>query len=212
MCTLTGNSDSTWRVQLRLSSSIFVIGFYGSDVFDDRYADERVSAPGAREVRWKQCCSYRKLLHMTISKFLRTLLVTIVVTISAVSAYARESSSMDFDWAPVMEAITQVESEGDPKAVSGNSVGAMQITPILVEDCNIILEKRGEKRRYTLADRYNVKKSREMFVLIMSHYNPQNSIEHAIRLWNGGVRYSKRGTQRYYQKVMKEYAKVKGSK
>lgn len=134
------------------------------------------------------------------------------MTISVVSAYARESSSMDFDWAPVMEAITQVESEGDPKAVSGNSVGAMQITPILVEDCNIILEKRGEKRRYTLADRYNVKKSREMFVLIMSHYNPQNSIEHAIRLWNGGVRYSKRGTQRYYQKVMKEYAKVKGSK
>src|SRR3712207_7327945 len=30
-------------------------------------------------------------------------------------------------WSLVMEAIIQVESEGNPRAVSGNSVGAMQI-------------------------------------------------------------------------------------
>ena len=40
-----------------------------------------------------------------------------------------------------MEAIIQVESGGNAKAISGNSVGAMQITPILVKDCNAILKK-----------------------------------------------------------------------
>jgi len=66
----------------------------------------------------------------------------------------------------------------------------MQITPILVEDCNSILKKRGIKKRYTLNDRFSEKKSKEMFVLIMSHYNPSNNVERAIRLWNGGVNIS----------------------
>lgn len=120
-------------------------------------------------------------------------------------ASARRSEAESFDWGPLMDAITQVESEGDSRAVSGKSCGAMQITPILVEDCNAILKQRGEKKRFTLNDRFNVKKSREMFVLIMSHYNPENNIERAIRLWNGGVRYTTRGTQRYYNKVMRLY-------
>ena len=107
------------------------------------------------------------------------------------------------DWNPVMDAIIQVESEGNPNAVSGNSVGVMQITPILVKDCNIILEKKKSKKRYTLADRYSVEKSKEMFLLIQSYYNPMNSIEKAIRSWNGGVHYSVRATNRYYRKVMK---------
>lgn len=106
-----------------------------------------------------------------------------------------------------MDAITQVESEGNARAVSGQSCGAMQITPILVRDCNAILKKRGEKRRYTLNDRFSERKSREMFRLIMSHYNPENDIERAVRLWNGGVRYTVSGTQRYYDKVMREYTK-----
>ena len=52
-----------------------------------------------------------------------------------------QAKTKGFDWNPVMDAIIQVESGGDTKAVSGNSVGAMQITPILVEDCNLILQK-----------------------------------------------------------------------
>ena len=43
------------------------------------------------------------------------------------------------DWNPVMDAIIQVESEGNARAVKGNSCGAMQITPVLVKDCNRIL-------------------------------------------------------------------------
>lgn len=103
-----------------------------------------------------------------------------------------------------MEAIIQVESEGNARAVSGVSCGAMQITPILVKDCNDILEKRGERRRYSLADRFSVEKSKEMFLLVQAHYNPENSVEKAIRSWNGGVRYSVRKTQGYYRKVMRQ--------
>ena len=101
-----------------------------------------------------------------------------------------------------MDAIIQVESEGNPKAVSGNSVGAMQITPILVKDCNDILKRQKSKKRYTMDDRYSVAKSKEMFLIIQKYYNPENSIEKAIRLWNGGVKYTTRATNRYYKKVL----------
>ncbi len=111
-----------------------------------------------------------------------------------------------FDWSPVMDAIIQVESEGNPRAVSGNSVGAMQITPVLVAECNNILKQRKSKKRFSLKDRFNVGKSREMFLLFQSFYNVENNIEKAIRSWNGGLRYTVRGTQKYYNKVMSRLA------
>ncbi len=101
-----------------------------------------------------------------------------------------------------MDAIIQVESEGNPRAVSGNSVGAMQITPILVRECNEILKKQKSKKRYTMDDRYSVEKSKEMFLLIQKYFNPENSIEKAIRSWNGGIKYSVKATNRYYKKVL----------
>ena len=129
-------------------------------------------------------------------------LVLVAMIASAGTNAAKSTKTSGVNWNPVMDAIIQVESEGNPKAVSGNSVGAMQITPILVKDCNEILKKKKSKKRYTMADRYSVAKSKEMFLLIQSHYNPENSIEKAIRSWNGGVRYSVRATNKYYQKVM----------
>ena len=129
-------------------------------------------------------------------------LVLVVMTASAGGNAAKSEKKSGVNWNPVMDAIIQVESEGNPKAVSGNSVGAMQITPILVKDCNEILKKQKSKKRFTMADRFSVAKSKEMFLLIQSHYNPENSIEKAIRSWNGGVKYSIRATNRYYKKVM----------
>lgn len=114
-----------------------------------------------------------------------------------------ENSDSSFDWNPVMDAIIQVESKGDARAVSGNSCGAMQITPICVKECNIILKSRKSKKRFKLSDRFNVAKSKEMFVLIQSFHNPLNNVEKAIRSWNGGQHYTIRGTQRYFNKVMK---------
>jgi hypothetical protein len=142
---------------------------------------------------------------MYFSKIAKVTLFTTIITLSSMSTIARENTNKRFNWGPLMDAITQVESEGNSRAVSGNQCGAMQITPILVEDCNAILKKRGEKKRFTLNDRFSVKRSREMFVLIMSHYNPTNDIEKAIRIWNGGVNYTNKGTQRYYKKVMALY-------
>lgn len=121
------------------------------------------------------------------------------------AGYARLNDSKTFDWGPVMDAITWVESGGNSRAVSGKSCGAMQITPCAVQQCNIILKQRGEKKRYTLNDRFSVQKSREMFILIQSYYNPTNNVEKAIRIWNGGPRYSVRSTQRYYNRVMRAY-------
>lgn len=120
-----------------------------------------------------------------------------------VFAATNEKNSSKFDWNPVMDAIIQVESEGNSKAVSGNSCGAMQITPIMVRECNEILRRRNSKKKYKLSDRFNVAKSKEMFVLYQSFYNRKNNVEQAIRSWNGGMNYSVRGTQRYFNKVMK---------
>ena len=127
--------------------------------------------------------------------------ILLIVSLSLIANMLHAKASC-FNWNPVMDAIIQVESEGNPRAVSGNSVGVMQITPILVEDCNQILKRQKSKKRYTLADRYSVEKSKEMFLLIQKYYNPTNSIEKAIRSWNGGVNYSVRATNRYFQKVM----------
>ena len=131
------------------------------------------------------------------------LLTMLMTSVGMLANEKNEAESATFNWNPVMEAIIQVESKGNPRAVSGNSCGALQITPIMVAECNNILKKRKSKKRFTLADRFNVAKSKEMFILFQSFHNPKNNVEQAIRSWNGGMRYTVRGTQRYFNKVMK---------
>ena len=140
-----------------------------------------------------------------IQFFKKTSVSLMALTISLAASAGggnKSNNASGVNWNPVMDAIIQVESGGDPKAVSGNSVGAMQITPILVKDCNEILKRRKSKMRYTMSDRYSVAKSKEMFLLIQNYYNPENSVEKAIRSWNGGVKYSVKATNRYYKKVL----------
>ena len=133
-----------------------------------------------------------------------TCLMLMLVPSDACSSGANGSRNSSFDWNPVIDAIIEVESEGNAKAVdkSGKSCGILQITPVLVKDCNRILEKQNHRKRYTMKDRFSVKKSKEMFILYQSFYNPKNSVEQAIRSWNGGMGYSIRGTQKYFEKVM----------
>ena len=108
-----------------------------------------------------------------------------------------------FDWEPVMNAIIQIESKGNPAAVNGPYVGVLQISPVLVKECNNILKSTGSNKRYSLSDRFNATKSKEMFIIIQSFHNPLNSIERAIRLWGGGIRYNVAKTQAYLRKVMR---------
>lgn len=65
-------------------------------------------------------------------KIVRLCILFIFVLTSQISASAKESST--FNWQPVIDAIIEVESNGDTRAKSGNSVGAMQITPIWLQN------------------------------------------------------------------------------
>ena len=145
---------------------------------------------------------YRDMIQFSKKAVVLMALMLVSMTTFAGGRTTKSATTSGFDWNPVMDAIILVESEGNPKAVSGNSVGAMQITPILVRECNNILEKQKSKKRYTMADRYSVEKSKEMFLLIQKYFNPENNVEKAIRSWNGGVKYSVKATNKYYRKVL----------
>lgn len=123
-------------------------------------------------------------------------IVIILMLCLGLNAYA-------YNWSKVIYAIATVESNHNPSAINGCYVGYLQIGPIIVKDCNRILQKRKSNKRFILKDRYDKNKSIEMFLIIQSYYNPKNSIEKAIRMWNGGPNYSIRSTQGYYNKVRK---------
>lgn len=125
-----------------------------------------------------------------------------IILISGFSTTALGAGNENHDWSDVIQAIIHVESEGNAKARNGKYAGAMQIAPILVKECNIILEEKNVSKRFTLDDRYDVKKSKEMFRLFQEKYNPGKSIEFAIRAWNGGPKFDKKSTNTYYKKVM----------
>ncbi|MBQ9651069.1 MAG: transglycosylase SLT domain-containing protein [Prevotella sp.] len=139
---------------------------------------------------------------LRLRKLLCLIIILTIVPVSAIAGNKDAKESSKVDWEPVMNAIIKVESGGRSNAKNGNQCGAMQITPILVAECNNILKQKKSKKRYTLADRFDVKKSKEMFLLIQSYHNPKNDVEHAIRSWNGGQKFSRRATQRYFEKVM----------
>ncbi|MBP7985115.1 MAG: lytic transglycosylase domain-containing protein [Bacteroidaceae bacterium] len=130
-------------------------------------------------------------------------LLSLLMPETVLAASNVNGDTSNVDWNPVMNAIIQVESQGHQFAKNGNSCGVLQITPLLVRECNSILKRRKSKKKFKLSDRFNISKSKEMFLIIQSFYNPTNSIEIAIRTWNGGVHYSMARTQRYFEKVMR---------
>lgn len=139
---------------------------------------------------------------MIFSKKIVKLIILLFFVVFTQPINAATNEASQFNWQPVIDAIIQVESNGNTKAKSGNSVGPMQITPILVKECNNILRNRNVSKRFKLSDRYSVSKSKDMFLLIQSEFNPDNNVEKAIRAWNGGNNFNRKRTQRYYQKVM----------
>lgn len=132
------------------------------------------------------------------------LLVGIFCSLTGKANISQPESATRFSWNPIIKAIAMVESTNNPKAIGrGGSVGLLQITPVLVRECNNILKEKKSTKRYSLKDRLDSTKSVEMFILYQEKYNPSRNIEKAIRLWNGGPRYSVKGTQRYFNKVRK---------
>ena len=144
---------------------------------------------------------------MNIKKVTLVALLLFSFSVMGIAEKNSESKST-YNWEPLIAALMQVESNGNSKAKNGNQIGALQITPILVKECNQILQKRGSSKRFTLQDRLSVEKSKEMFVVFQSYHNPSNDLEYAIRSWNGGPRFSRRATQNYFNKVMRYYKKT----
>lgn len=139
---------------------------------------------------------------------IKNLLLICFVSLIPMSVCA-EKKSETYDWSKVMNAIIQVESGGNEKAYNkdGDCVGVLQITPILVRECNDILKKQKSNKRYTLNDRWNAKKSKEMFVLLQNHFNKEHNVEKAIKCWNSTfyAKDYKSRSKEYYKKVMRYY-------
>lgn len=118
-----------------------------------------------------------------------------------------------YDYSKLIDAIAMTESRGNPRAYNpnGDCVGLLQITKILVRECNNILRGQGKAKEefYTYDDRWDEEKSKEMFILLQRRFNKENNVEKAIKTWNVGF-YSKTWrtspkANAYYKKVMKYY-------
>ncbi|HPC97045.1 MAG TPA: transglycosylase SLT domain-containing protein [Sedimentisphaerales bacterium] len=108
-------------------------------------------------------------------------------------------------------AVAMVESGGDPCATGdgGRAVGILQIRPIMVADVNRIV---GQQQRYTLADRRDVRKSVEMFVIYCLHYWPAGGPEQWARAWNGGPDGPQQAeTEGYWRRVQTEIARQRAA-
>ena len=108
----------------------------------------------------------------------------------------------------LVSALIQVESSGRDHAIgdNGRAVGCLQIHPILVDDVNGILARRGSSTRYTLADRLNRQKSVEMLTIYLENYSKHlgraATDQDLARIWNGGPSgWRKNATIGYWRKV-----------
>lgn len=95
------------------------------------------------------------------------------------------------------DAVTFVESSNNPKAWNEKeqAAGLYQIRPIVIQD----LQERGYK--FTLQDRWDQKKSKEIFMIYTTIYKATTP-EKRARVWNGGPRgHLKPATLSYWNKV-----------
>lgn len=119
---------------------------------------------------------------------------------SSVDTIVVYKNGHDYYWELFTQALIWVESRGDSNAIgSKNDMGVLQITPILLQDCNRILKT----EKFTLEDRLDSLKSVEMFNVIQDHYNPQHDYHLALKIWNGKAPLS------YHRKVMDKFNEIK---
>lgn len=141
---------------------------------------------------------------------MKKLLVLALMAVSmTMTAQSKSQADLQKKWGAVIEAIAMVESEGNPKRVSRNGlyVGYLQISEILVRECNRI----AGYKKYTYADRYDKQKSINMFIDYQEFHNKTGNMEKAIRLWNSGdanCMMRKARTEGYYKKVMSKYTSM----
>ena len=109
----------------------------------------------------------------------------------------------------LLDAICHVESRGKADAIGdgGKAVGAYQIHPAVVADVNRICGT-----AYTLEDRLDPAKAREICQAYLSHYGERagGTDEAHARVWNGGPKgHKKRATVAYWNRVQRQLAKTR---
>jgi hypothetical protein len=120
-----------------------------------------------------------------------------------------DESQTDEYYKDLLNALIEVESNGNPRAVGdthlkgGPSIGILQIRPVMVDDVNRILRLQGKPKRYTYSDRYDEEKSVEMFLIFVDYYHGGfDDYEAIARTWNGGPNgLQKKSTDKYWNKV-----------
>ena len=121
------------------------------------------------------------------------LLLLLVVSIK-VSAINKEA---------LVQAFIYVESKGNRWAVNKKTqaVGVLQLKPVVIDECNRLIGR----KKYRLADRTNIRKSKEMFHIIMKHKNPSYNIAKACKIWNykGGIEYRRKVEKKYRELTRK---------
>lgn len=135
----------------------------------------------------------------------RIFILTCLMSILTLTVNAQETKE-SYDWSKVIDAIVKVESRGNEKAYNpnGDCAGILQITKICIKEANNILEEKGIKKKFTLSDRWDAKKSKEIFILIQEKYNPEKDVIKACRVWNEGPYYNRKiKTTKYVEKVLK---------
>jgi soluble lytic murein transglycosylase-like protein len=111
----------------------------------------------------------------------------------------------------LIAALIAVESAGNPNAIGdgGKAVGILQIHPSVIADVNRIANT-----NYSLDDRKDAEKSKQICTIYLTHYVTAKRIGHEptaedfARCWNGGPNgYKKAATIGYWQKVKREIEK-----
>lgn len=77
------------------------------------------------------------------------------------------------------------------------AAGLLQLTPIAVKEANRLTGK-----KYKLKDRFNVKKSIEIFHILQTKKNPKANIKKGAFLWVSGHTSSKNSYANYYVKTV----------
>ena len=119
--------------------------------------------------------------------------MTLFAVLLAMAAHSEPSDKL-------IDSMVKVESKGISTAIGdkGRAVGILQIHKGVIDDVN-----RKYKTKYTLADRWNEAKSREICRKYLLIYGGKNATdEKYARIWNGGPKgHLKKATEGYWSKV-----------
>jgi hypothetical protein len=101
-----------------------------------------------------------------------------------------------------LQAIIWTETSGGKSRYNPGeteSVGLLQIRPIMIKEVNQILGY----NKYQLSDRLSDKKSIDIFLIYQHKFNPTMDFEKMCRLWNGGRSgMNKDSTLNYYKNAL----------